>query len=86
MLKIIIISVLVIYIVFKLVGFAFRIMFGAAYEQQRRAQQGQRQQYTTKKRAPNSNLNIDTPPDNKGPKSGKEYKGGDYVDYEEVKE
>ncbi|MBV6641533.1 MAG: DUF4834 family protein [Cyclobacteriaceae bacterium] len=86
MLKIIIISVLVLYLVFKLVGFAFRIMFGAAYEQQRKARQGQQQQYTTRRKAPNSNLNIDTQPENQRAKSSKEYKGGDYVDYEEVKE
>tara|TARA_Y100001972_G_C7667549_1_gene338055 strand:+ start:7931 stop:8191 length:261 start_codon:yes stop_codon:yes gene_type:complete len=86
MLKIIIISVLVIYLVFKLVGFAFRIMFGAAYEQQKRARQGQQQSQTTRRKAPNSNLNIDTQPDNKQARSNKEYKGGDYVDYEEIKE
>jgi len=86
MLKIIIISVLVIYLVFKLVGFAFRIMFGAAYEQQRKARQSQQKQYTTRRRAPNSNLNIDTEPAKKQAASGKEFNGGDYVDYEEIKE
>lgn len=86
MLKVIIISVLVIYLVFKLVGFAFRIMFGAAYEQQKRTRQAQQQQNNTRRKAPNSNLNIDTQPENKQGRSNKEYKGGDYVDYEEIKE
>ena len=85
MLKFIIISVLVIYLIFKLMGFAFKLMFGAAYEQQKKAQQAQRQQHTTKRKAPNSNLNIDTPHE-KSEKSRKEYQGGDYIDYEEVKD
>lgn len=84
MLKFVIISILVIYLIFRLIGFAFRLMFGAAYEQQRKAQQGRQQQYTEKRRAPNSNLNIDHKPN--GEKAGKDFRGGDYVDYEEVKD
>ncbi len=86
MLKFIIISILVIYLIFKLVGFAFRLMFGAAYEQQKRTQEAQRQQYTTRRKAPNSNLNIDKSPEKERNKSGNDFKGGDYVDYEEIKD
>lgn len=85
MLKFIIISVLIIYLIFKVTSFAFKLLFGAAYEQQKKAQQGQKQRYTTRRKAPNSNLNIDTPQQDKG-KSGNDFKGGDYVDYEEVKD
>ncbi|XOV92936.1 MAG: DUF4834 family protein [Bacteroidota bacterium] len=86
MLKFIIISILVIYLIFRLIGFGFRIMFGAAYEQQKKAQQGQRRQYTAKRRAPNSNLNIDTPPEKSNGSTTKQFQGGDYIDYEEVKD
>lgn len=86
MLKFVIISILVIYLIFRLIGFAFRLMFGAAYEQQRKAQQGRQQQYTEKRRARNSNLNIDRKPNGEKAKSGKDFRGGDYVDYEEVKD
>ncbi len=86
MLKFVLISVLVIYLVFKLIGFVFRILFGAAYERQRKTQQARQQQYTTKRKAPNSNLNIEHKPNSDNARSGKEFQGGDYVDYEEVKD
>jgi len=80
MLKVLIILVLVIYAFYKTAGFLFRLVFGPL-----RTDPGnfrRRQQYS--KKAPNSNLNIDKiPQNNTGKKAG--YKGGDYVDFEEVK-
>lgn len=39
-----------------------------------------------RKKARNSNLDIDYIPENKNHASTQNYKGGDYVDYEEVKD
>lgn len=69
MLKLLIIMALVVYVVSKVGGLFFRA--GAAS-----------QQFRTQRR-PDGNTNINTPPP-KGKKGGT-IKGGDYVDYEEVK-
>jgi hypothetical protein len=70
MLKLIIILALVAYILSKVGGFFFRA--GAASQQNRNFQQ----------RRPEGNISVDSAP--KKDKRGN-IKGGDYVDYEEVK-
>lgn len=58
-------------------------LFGQA--QQQRNFNGQRQ-YQQSKKSTDGNVNIDyAPKSNTGKKSSENYKGGDYVDYEEVK-
>jgi hypothetical protein len=78
MFKFLLIVFFISYVIYKVGGFLFKILFiGAA-----NAQQQKRQQYATPKRkAPRSNLHIDHVPS----KGDKGYSGGDYVDYEEVK-
>lgn len=39
---------------------------------------------TSRKRAPDSNVNIDYVPDDKKKEGKSKFKGGDYIDYEEV--
>lgn len=56
-------------------------LFGQAQQQQ----QGSRQ-YQQQKKPSGGNVNVDyTPKQNSTKKSSQNFKGGDYVDYEEVK-
>ena len=43
-----------------------------------------RQRSTKRNRPRDGNLNVDSMPDDKSNKKGKDYQGGEYVDYEEV--
>ena len=63
-----ILFVLLFFILFRVVAMVLRMLVGTP-----------RQQNFTEKKPPNSNLNVD-----KGGKDSKGYKGGEYVDYEEV--
>lgn len=80
MFKFLLIVFLICYALYRVGGFLFKIFFlGAANaQQQRRAQQS-----APKKKAPKSNLNIDHVPGRTGEKG---YSGGEYVDFEEVKD
>lgn len=80
MLKFLIIMILIVYVFYKTAGFFFRLVFGPMRTGSGNFQQGQR---NYSKKAPDSNLNIDNVPDKSENKSG--YKGGEYVDFEEVK-
>lgn len=81
MAKILIILILVIYVFYKVAGFLFKLVFGSLRNDPGQFR-SQNRQYTRK--APGSNLNIDkVPQDKPNKKSG--YKGGEYVDFEEVK-
>ena len=71
MLRLIVILVLLIYLVNKVGGFLFRVL-------------GHSQRTPPNFRPPgDANVNMDSPPKKTNRKSG--IKGGDYVDYEEVK-
>ena len=70
MFKSLLILFLVFYVLYKISGFFFRI---GASSQQRQEQP----------RPPEGNININTT--SKKEKKGGEIKGGEYVDYEEVK-
>jgi fructose-specific component phosphotransferase system IIB-like protein len=76
MIKFLLIVIAFFYILSKVGGFVFKTLFGAAAQQQQRAH--------TKKPS-DGKVQIDYAP-NKDEKSGKTFKGGDYVDFEEVKE
>lgn len=78
MIKVLIIIVLVFYTLFRVGTFLLRVFFGSLGKQQ------YSQQRASSRRAPNSNLNIDVV---QAPQSKKEknFAGGEYVDYEEVK-
>lgn len=57
-------------------------LFGQAQQQQRGFNGGRQYQQTKKK--PDGNINIEYAPKKKSKKSSENFKGGDYVDYEEV--
>lgn len=79
LLKIIIVLVLVGYVFNKVTSFLFR---GASRNYQGRDQFGQR--YSGKTRsASNGNVNIDNIPNHRSKRKGG-FRGGDYVDYEEI--
>ncbi|MDW3196737.1 MAG: DUF4834 domain-containing protein [Cytophagales bacterium] len=78
MIKFLLIVFFISYILYKVGGFFFKILtLGGS------AQRPQRNQ--PPKRPPGTNLNVDYAPDKKK-KGGGDFKGGEYVDYEEVKE
>lgn len=82
MLKFLLILFLIFYLVYKLAGFLVRVLVvNAAQQHQKQYQQHTSQ--TQSKKAKGGNVNIDFVP--KDPKQGGQIKGGDYVDYEEVK-
>ena len=80
MFKFLLILFLIGYLFFKIAGFIFRIFLGrtAKAAQDRQYQQNSRSK-TTK-----DGIHINNVPDEKGKRSGGNFKGGEYVDYEEV--
>ena len=79
MIKFLLIVIAFFYILSKIGGFVLRRLFGAA------AQQAQQQQRAQTRKSTDGNVHIDYAP-KKGEKSSKNFKGGDYVDFEEVKD
>lgn len=78
MIKFLLIVFFISYILYKVGGFFFKILtLGGS------AQRPQRNQ--PPKRPPGTNLNVDYAPGKKK-KGGGDFKGGEYVDFEEVKE
>ena len=64
-----------------------RIFLGRLYKQAQQQQQFTRSQQRQTKRPADGNVNVDfSPAEKKKPKSSDDFKGGDYVDYEEVKD
>lgn len=84
MLKFLIIIGLIAYVFYKVGGALFRMFFLGASQQARYQNQRYREQTQQSRKAPGGNVNIDYVPQ-KEDKSNKGFKGGDYVDYEEVK-
>ncbi|MFA0962135.1 DUF4834 family protein [Roseivirga sp. BDSF3-8] len=97
MFKFLIIFLIVIYAVYKLSGFFMRMLFSSLgnsardnfghYQQRANRQQKANEQKHT--RPMGGNVNIDYIPEQekrKGKPSGNGYKGGEYVDYEEIKD
>lgn len=87
MLKFLLILFLIGYVVFKLVGFLFRVFFVGYYHQQ--AQQSQKQSTSGAasgyaRKPADGNVQIDYVPE-KQDRKPQTFKGGEYVDYEEVK-
>ena len=82
MLKFLIIVVLVGYIFYKVGGLIFRTLFGTLNNgHYQRGNFQDRQQHN--QRPKGGNVNIDYVPDDK--KNRKNFDGGEYVDYEELK-
>lgn len=87
MLKFLLITILIFYLIYKVGGFFFRMLFANAYQQHQRQQRYQQNGYTQKqaKTPPNSNVRVEYVPDQEDRKEKKDFNGGQYVDYEEVK-
>jgi len=83
MIKFLLITIAFFYILSKIGGFVFRRLFGAAAQQAQ--QQQQQQQRAQTKKPSDGNVHIDYVP-KKEDKPSKNFKGGDFVDFEEVKE
>lgn len=77
MLKFLIILILISYLLYKVGGFLWKIFFIGASNAQQQTTQGRR-------KAHNSDLNIDYAPPEGPVKKPQGYDGGDYIDYEEV--
>ena len=81
MLKFILFLILILYAIYRVGGFLFKVFFIGAQAQQRpHSNQGQRPGKTP----PNSNVRVDYVPEDKK-KSEENPNGGQYVDFEEVK-
>lgn len=81
--KILLFAFVIIYVLFKISQLILKMIFMRAagiHKKQTYAYQSHH------KKAQGSNLNIDyIPGKNKSDESGKNFKGGDYVDFEEIK-
>lgn len=89
MIKFLLILILFFYALYRIGGFLFRVLFQSAQQQNRQQYQGNQsrsyqQQTHHSRKAPDSNLNIDHIPEKDHDKRKGDFKGGDYVDYEEV--
>lgn len=84
MLKFLIIVFLVGFLLFKLLGLFFRILIGRSATDRSGSRTYQNQQYQSG-RSHDGNVNIDYVPGNGSKKEPKTFKGGEYVDYEEIK-
>ena len=80
MFKFLIILFLIGYLFFKIGGFLFRLFLG------RTAKAAQERQYqqNNKGRKTKNGIHIDHIPNQKGKRTGGNFKGGEYVDYEDV--
>lgn len=83
MLKFLLIIFLISYLVYKVGGFLVRMLFINATQQHYQRSNGNPNPQSKKPR--NGNVNIDFMPED-GKKKKADFKGGDYVDYEEVKD
>lgn len=82
MLKFLLILVLLIYLIYKVGGFFFKLLFMGS--QQQRSYDSQHTHQQKSHTPPNSNVKVDYVP-KKDRKSGENFEGGQYVDFEEVK-
>ncbi|WP_425392752.1 DUF4834 family protein [Ekhidna sp.] len=83
MLKIVIILILIGYVFYKVTSFVFSGLF-SGFNRNQQFGRNQTSYGSRSRKAPNSNLNIDNIPNSNSKKDGN-YKGGEYVDYEEIK-
>ncbi|WKV12824.1 DUF4834 domain-containing protein [Marivirga harenae] len=80
MFKFLLILFLIGYLIFKVGGFFFRLFLG------RTARTAQERQYkeNNRGRKTKDGIHIDHVPSQKGKRTGGNFKGGEYVDYEDV--
>lgn len=80
MLKFLLILFLIGYLFFKIGGFLFRLFLGRTAN----AAQERQHKQNNKGRTTKDGLNIEHIPNQKGKRTGGNFKGGEYVDYEEL--
>lgn len=81
MFKFLLITFLIGYLLFKVGGYIFRALFWTLGSKMNNTQFNNK---PPNMRPPNSNVDIDYMPKNGKAKKTKEFKGGEYVDYEEI--
>lgn len=84
MLKFLIIVLLVGFLIFKVLGLFFRVLLGGSATERNNGRNYRNQQYQSSGKHKDGNINIDYVPGNGQAKKPKNFKGGEYVDYEEV--
>lgn len=84
MLKFLLILALILYVIYRVGGFFFRVLFAKTIYEQARASQQRQQQARYSRPAPNGNVKIDYVPDKQQGKKG-DNRAGEYIDFEEVK-
>ena len=82
MLKFIFFIILIGWIVRSVLRFFIGGLFSASQQQQRAA--GSQQRYQQQYRQPEGKINVEYAPRDKKDKSSDNFRGGEYVDYEEV--
>ena len=92
MLKFLIISIIFIYVVYKVSGFLLKIFYPiqnarrAQAEFERQRDFGPEYRRQQKQQPPNGNIYVDhVPEERKKSRTTEDFKGGEYVDFEEVK-
>ena len=95
MLKFLLITIIFIYVVYKASNFVIKLFFPLEYARRMQAEYARkngfgpkhrRDQQRQSRRAPDGSINVDyVPKDEKRERSTQDFKGGEYVDYEEVK-
>lgn len=83
MFKFLLIIFLISYVVYKLGGMLMRVFFAKAFQHQHAYNQQQHQAH--RRKSTSGNVHIDYVPDDKSKSEG-HMKGGEYVDYEDVKD
>ena len=76
MIKFLLIISFIVYLVYKVGGFIFKMLFIGATQSKKSSSAGAKHKYSV----PDSNVDIEHLP-----KKPEGFKGGDYIDYEEVK-
>ena len=84
MLKFLLITFLIAYLLFKVGGYLFRIFFWSLGGKMKNGQFNNNGKNSTM-RPPNGNVDIHYVPKDRKEEKEKVFKGGEYVDYEEVK-
>ena len=86
MLKFLIVMVLVIYLIYKVAQFLLKVLIiGAGGQAAYKQRQEYRKYQSTHQHDKKGNVSIDYIPENGKQAGSQNFKGGEYVDYEEVK-
>ena len=95
MLKFLLITIIFIYVVYKASNFVIKLLFPVEHARRMQAEfarkngfgpKYRREQQQSQQHAPDGSINVDyVPKEDKRERTTQDFKGGEYVDYEEVK-